>query len=397
MTRYELGLKRDLLWEERFDELLKYRDLYGTIIVPNRSRDLSYPYWERRLGIWVDNQRQRYKRGKLVDWRYDKLISVDFDFDPNVTIFEQHFADFLKFKEKYGHTLIPRDCTEFPGLSSWVHHIREKSCREDWKRRLDKEGFVWKAIDEFWQNKFRELVEYKRSYGNFKIYYKNEKSQKLLIWANRIRVAKRRNTPSLSEEQIQLLDSIGFDWEPAEVTWNQNISKLKEFIAKHNHTYVPIKLCEIEGLGTWVAWARNNKNRLTCAQIEELDALGFEWDSEFAYRKRNNILNINGLGPEEYTSKITPARQIQIDTDWELKFNELLKYKDAHGNTNVPDRIKIPGTNQYNLKLGSWVMAQRMLYRKGTIQKWRYDKLVSVGFDFDPKGINGEKKNKSNL
>jgi hypothetical protein len=392
MTRYELGLKRDLLWEERFNELLKYRDLYGTVIVPNRSRDLSYPYWERRLGTWVDNQRQNHKRGKLVDWRYDKLVSINFDFDPNVNIFEQHFADFLKFKEKYGHTLVPKNCTEFPLLSSWVRHIRAKSCREDWKNRLDKEGFVWDVIEEFWQNNFRELAEYKKKYGHFKVYYKDKECKKILNWANRMRMAKRHEiTQSLSEQQIQLLDSIGFDWEPAEVTWNQNIIKLKKFIAKYTHTYVPIRKCEIEGLGIWVAWARDNKNRLTNSQIEELDALGFEWDSELAYRKRNNILNINGLGPEEYTSKITPARQIQIDRDWEIKFNELLKYKDAHGNTNVPDRIKIPGTGKYDRKLGAWVTAQRMLYRKGTLQKWRYDKLVSVGFDFDPKGINEKK------
>jgi hypothetical protein len=385
MISYNSQLKNDLRWEERFNELLKYRDLYGTVNVPNRFVFPEYPYWERRLGSWVCTQRQYHKKGKMAEWRESKLNSVNFDWEPFDTRFEQHFADFLKFKEKYGHVLVPQDCNEYPSLGSWVSHLRVKPVTDEVRKRLNNVGFVWNSIDEYWQIMFRELVEFKRIHGNFKVSERRKGYEKLGPWAVRMRKAKRWGKgQNITNEQIQLLDSIGFDWEPVEADWNRNINKFKEFIAKYNHTLVPIRRCEIEGLGWWVSWVRKNKHKLTNAQIDQLDSLNFEWDAEFAYRARNNIKNIKGLSPDEYTSKISPAWQERVDKVWNNMFDELLKFRDLHGTLNVPGRIKIPGTDKYDGKLYSWVDTQRQFLKQGKLLKWRFEKLESIGFDFYP-------------
>lgn len=284
----------DLLWDKMFNELLKYRKLYETVIVPNRADKLEYPEWERKLGSWVATQRQKYKNEELLQWRYEKLISVDFEFEPNNSNFELHFADFLKYKEKYGHGLVPQDCNEYPSLGKWVSHIRTRKVPEERRMRLDEAGFIWNHISEIWQIRFRELCEFKKKYGHMSVSEKKPEQKELGTWCTRMRKAKRHGKGQrLSEIQISLLDSINFNWEPEQTIWDNNFSNLLKFKDEFGHCLVPIKRCKIEGLGWWVYWLRKNKHKVSNERIKALDELGFEWNADIAYRKRNNIKGIN--------------------------------------------------------------------------------------------------------
>jgi hypothetical protein len=379
---YARQLYLDQIWEERFNELLKYRDLYGTVIVPHRNGKLQYPEWERKLASWSNTQRQKYKKGKLFDWRYSKLVSIDFDFAPFETRFEEHFADFLKFKEKYGHALIPNACNEYPSLGSWAVHCRSKGVRPDRKERLDKEGFVWDAIDEKWQNFFIELAEYKKIKGHTK-FSRKEGYGRLQYWAARLRSLKRSTTgPQLSEEQIKLLDSIGFDWEPLDADWNRHFEKLLEFINKYNHPYVKAKDCEIEGLGSWVSWLRCNKNNLSKEKIAQLDSVGFEWDTYEALKKRNRLNNPKPVNLGR-NSKENLDRLARMEVVWQKKFDEVIKYRDKYGTLNVPNDSYKGKDKPGNGNLHNWIHKQRVYFRDGMLSKSRYEKLVAVGFDFD--------------
>jgi len=97
----------------------------------------------------------------------------------------------------------------------------------------------------------------------------------------------------ITEEQIRLLDSVGFDWDPLMTAWNIGFQKLLQYKAERGHCLVEVKRCMIEGLGVWVVAQRKNKKNLSQEQISCLDEIGFEWDADVAYRKRNNIKNIN--------------------------------------------------------------------------------------------------------
>jgi len=379
---YARQLYLDQIWEDNFNLLLKYKDLYGTLNVPMRRDKLEYPEWERKLGSWVFTQRQRHRKGKMLDWRYSKLVSIDFDFEPFETQFEEYFVEFLKFKEKYGHTLVPQEGSEFPILGRWVFHIRNRSTRPDRIERLNKEGFVWNAIDEVWQNRFRELAEFKRQHGHLKLSVRTGNAQ-LTAWVGRLRKLRRGTmSPQLSEEQIKLLDSIGFDWEPLDADWNRHFEKLLEFINKYNHPYVKAKDCEIEGLGNWVSWLRYNKNNLSNEKIDQLDSVGFEWDSYTALKKRNRL---NHPKPANLgrNSKKNIDRLARMEAVWQKKFDLVLKYRDKYGTLNVPDSSYKGKDKPGNRTLNSWIQNQRVFYRDGMLSKSRYKKLVAVGFDFD--------------
>jgi hypothetical protein len=97
---------------------------------------------------------------------------------------------------------------------------------------------------------------------------------------------------NVTEEQYRLLDEAGFIWEPEDAKFEDNFNKLLRYKEENGHLYVEVKRCKIEGLGWWVSWIRKNKHKLTAEQIARIDSIGFEWNSDIAYRKRNNIKGI---------------------------------------------------------------------------------------------------------
>lgn len=62
-------------WEQRFEELLGYKEQYGDCKVPQHWKE------NKQLGKWVNTQRTQLKRGKLSDERKAKLDSIDFVWD----------------------------------------------------------------------------------------------------------------------------------------------------------------------------------------------------------------------------------------------------------------------------------------------------------------------------
>ena len=56
-------------WEERFDELVGYKEKNGTCNVPQKQGS---------LGTWVKEQRKNYRKGKLLPERTSKLEDVGF-------------------------------------------------------------------------------------------------------------------------------------------------------------------------------------------------------------------------------------------------------------------------------------------------------------------------------
>ena len=73
-----------------------------------------------------------------------------------------------------------------------------------------------------------------------------------------------------------------------------------------------------------------------------------------------------------------------IVAKWDMKFNELVAYKDAHGGScNVPQRYA------ENPQLGKWVSTQRTEYKKfqqdpstSFMTQERIERLESIAFDW---------------
>mmetsp|Transcript_11370 Transcript_11370/g.17591 ORF Transcript_11370/g.17591 Transcript_11370/m.17591 type:complete len:451 (-) Transcript_11370:1235-2587(-) len=151
--------------------------------------------------------------------------------------------------------------------------------------------------DEVWKSRYNELVAYKLQNGDTNVPTKNYKpNPQLAHWVHTQRTRRRAwdagkaGAGDLTQERIDALDSIGFQWNPGrrvnDDLWEQRFNELCEFKRENGHTNVPEKYAPNKSLGKWVSNQRHRRKLLdagkkakgmTRVRVEKLDAVGFEW------------------------------------------------------------------------------------------------------------------------
>mmetsp|Transcript_43084 Transcript_43084/g.104244 ORF Transcript_43084/g.104244 Transcript_43084/m.104244 type:complete len:833 (+) Transcript_43084:318-2816(+) len=253
-------------------------------------------------------------------------------------------------------------------------------------------GFIWKPVDGHatWNDMYQQLKEYKEEHGHCMVPKRNKKDPRLAklgVWVGKQRerhknmlAAKTGETgqqlasapakaegdaaipaaaaavdaaeggpkkkvfhrPPLQQDQVDLLTELGFVWEAgaksdhAKKEWDAKLEELIQFEKKEGHANVSAKLKGTAGqLGRWIKTQRERyhgtKKKLTPLkdeQIAQLEAVpGFSW---------------------------RPSNHGPPDESWGIMFQEMIKYKEQHGDCLVP---------QKHGKLGGWVDRQRKRYK----------------------------------
>uniref|UniRef100_A0A7S2UIP0 Helicase-associated domain-containing protein n=1 Tax=Attheya septentrionalis TaxID=420275 RepID=A0A7S2UIP0_9STRA len=146
-----------------------------------------------------------------------------------------------------------------------------------------------------WQGKFTELKEFHRIHGHFKVPKTTITSdgKSLRSWV-KVAITQYRNTregkkPALSEERIQQLEEIGFDWGVPRVLipWETRFRELQNYKEEFGNCDVPWRWTRNRPLAGWVNAQRNKyrdsmygkKALLTPEQIQQLNEIGFRWSS----------------------------------------------------------------------------------------------------------------------
>ena len=314
-------------WDERLDELMKYKVEHG---------DCNVPKSQGPLGKWVATQRFGHKMGKLSEERARKLGELGFVWNPQSTLptWDERFDELEDFKAEHGHCKVPR--SRGP-LGRWVqtqrHVYKKGKLSEELIRKLDGLNFNWettRGTPITWDERFNELTKYKAEQGDCKV----PKSQGSLgTWVDTQRQEYRKG--KLSDERVQKLGDIGFSW--ATLHWDERFGELTKYKAEHGHCNVPQKQGH---LGRWVANQRtgHKMGKLSEERVRKLEDLGIVWNP-------------------------TPS--------WDERLDELTKYKAKHGHCNVP---------QSQGSLGIWVQSQRAAYKKGKLSEERVQKLEDLGF-----------------
>jgi hypothetical protein len=122
-------------------------------------------------------------------------------------------------------------------------------------------------------DKFTKLSEFKKKNGH--LHCVNEES--LYQFGNYQRTLRRNG--KLAQNRIDLLDSIGFVWEPGKASierWEKNFEKLKQYKQKFGDCNVPWNYKDIK-LATWMGYLRSSKQIMSEDRIKRLDELGFCW------------------------------------------------------------------------------------------------------------------------
>jgi hypothetical protein len=232
-------------------------------------------------------------------------------------------------------------------LGRWVsvQRLGKANLTQDKIRRLDSINFSWDPRSEQWEEGFAALQKFKERKGHCMVpqdYF--FEGLHLGSWVLR----RRQNKSQLTAEQISLLDSIGFSWDPHTEHWDKCFKELEKFRKTEGHCRVPRKN-RVNGLniGLWVDSQRRNKEKLTAEQIRRLDSLGYSWDPH-------------------------------ADT-WEQGFTALLQFQKSEGHCRVAAKYMHPVSG---FKLGSWVSTQRL--KKSQLTADKVKRLDSIGFTWDP-------------
>lgn len=210
-----------------------------------------------------------------------------------------------------------------------------------------------------WEQYFAAAKEYAAAYGNLKVpkRYKTPGGLSLGYWIGVQRsVRAGSRSGSLTEGQIERLNSIGMIWEnQLESAWEDGFEHAKAYFEEFGDLVVPARYKSSDGfaLGNWIYNLRQRRvngeqsGLLNEERMARLDAIGMVWDT--------------------------------VSLQWEKNYCQALEYYNAHGNLMVPADYKTPE----GFALGSWIRALRQAkegkFNRRTLTPEQIDRLNAIG------------------
>lgn len=141
-----------------------------------------------------------------------------------------------------------------------------------------------------WQNKFDELIEYKKQHGHCRVPHGYKPNPMLARWAKRQRyqykLFKERKPSTMTEERIAALENLGFVWDSHGALWDERYSELQQFSQAMGHANVPSSFPPNPKLAIWVKCQRRQyklltngqPSNMTLARVSLLNRLNFVWE-----------------------------------------------------------------------------------------------------------------------
>lgn len=208
-------------WLKQFTYLKKYRKFYPTRW-PTKKEEFPKG---NNIGSWISVQRSKFAQKKLSEDRIMLLNQISFPWDGEghrlESIWLMHFSELKQFKNK--HPLRwPTHYEEFPRgnkLGLWLYFQKQsydnKMLSNENVNLLKSINFplnTKKNIHAFWWKQYQYLLDYRSKYPQRWPRPREEfpKGNKLANWCLVQREA--YNNKKLSQEKIELLENIGFQW-----------------------------------------------------------------------------------------------------------------------------------------------------------------------------------------
>jgi hypothetical protein len=313
-------------WNRLFIELVEYKQKNGHCNVPTTKNGT--------FGRWVSTQRTLFTSKKLKVDRHDKLVGIGFIFEDVIALefkekLDQQWQDMyqklLEHKETKGHCFdLPRTIPLGRWLSRQRHRYRNGNLREDREEKLLSIGFA----DKKGLKKGGAVGVREASSGQ--------------------PPRKKRKEEDLDNDLAAITHDEGekgIDDINAEDDINDNDNANEEVVEEH--TVAATELVE-EGSIT------DKDGNVT--SFTEMPAL-------------------HSPPPVNSKRKFNEAYESKLHEKWNKCFMELVEYKEKNGDCNIPTKK--------NRSLGTWIYAQRTLFRSKELKEDRYEKLVGIGFVFE--------------
>jgi hypothetical protein len=143
--------------------------------------------------------------------------------------------------------------------------------------RLEAIEFDFTPDSTQWKKMYQSLADYKKEHGHCDVPSRNIANPKLARWCNTQRMDMKNR--KLSNEKIERLEAIGFDFDQKETRWQKMYQSLVEYKETNGDCNVPQGLSQNQALGAWCQNLRiaMKKGKLSQDRIARLEAIGFKW------------------------------------------------------------------------------------------------------------------------
>jgi len=307
---WPLPTKLDKKWNQRLEELKRFREINGHCRVPDK-----FPV-NPQLATWVSTQRVQFrlfKEGKkqsmITPSRIEALDKIGFDWGREGCVdlvdWEVRYEELCQYRLSYGNCRVPRNYRRNPQLGNWVHTQRKQyklfiegkpsMINRERVAALGRLGFSWSLrptpdkVD--WNTRLKELEQFQRDHGHLLVPRKYKKNPQLGTWVQtqreQYKLLKNNHPSHMNEERIEKLESLGgWVWVARDrVDWDVRFRELRDYKQDHGNCLVPYRYPANPQLGGWVRTQREQyklkregkSSHMTEKRIKKLDDLGFVW------------------------------------------------------------------------------------------------------------------------
>lgn len=203
------------------------------------------------------------------------------------------------------------------------------------------------ATTSSWWEGYGAAAHYHAAHGHLFVHvdHVTDSGHRLGQWVHHHRATRRRG--HLPAARIHALDTLGMLWDARGARWEAGLLQAAQYRTREGHLRVPTDYVTDSGyrLGQWVRTQRKRRtvNKLEDARAAALERLGIEWDP--------------------------------YEAMWERGISHAIAYHARTGNLRVPSHY----ADADGYRLGQFIVAQRMLHRRGTLTTDRINALERLG------------------
>lgn len=302
-----------LKWNRMYDLAKEYYQKNGNLLIPHfyevNSDGKTY-----KLGIWLHNQRNFYKKGKLPLCRTLLLEDIGIKWsDVKRSTLDRKwlimYKEALKYYNENGNLVIPNDyIVTINGidylLKKWIfyqkNYLNNGKLSEDRKElfiKLMNLSDVTCVYDLKFMKYYSLCKEYYEENGNLLIpadyaVYKNGEKINLGFWINSQRMSYKGKRAKLSDEKIKMLEEVGMIWEFSSIKekeWIRKYELLKAYYDTNGDLFVPHNYT-VDGvnLDSWLIRQRYlyNNGKLSNERFDKLQEIGVYFGRSKSLKKK---------------------------------------------------------------------------------------------------------------
>lgn len=326
---------RDVLWNNYFEQLKKFKKQYGHCDVPRNVKRFQ------TLASWCNRQRvfTKYQRLRVLDERIKKLNSIGFCWSLLDKFFNRDFEALKNYHKEHGHCKVPQK--QYPALFKWCVKLRQERKKKEARltlariKRLDSLNFEWERIDDRWITSYKALKKYVEKRKKNFVFRDRHKYKKISSFICNCRTS--RKTGKLTKDQLYLLNKIGFVWDLYDTRWEQRFEELKQYKKLFGHCNVS-KGKQDKDYPVLSEWAidqrRSYKKKsklLSSEKIKKLSSIGFNWKASYKPGEQNRIKDIDMLNELKRLQVLLGKTPSILDINKYGKYNSVSYYNHFGG------------------------------------------------------------------